>query len=263
MIKKQLSVCTLALGVSLASISSHADVLGLYVGGGIWQGSLGGDIGVDQNPATIDELGMEDKQSTFLFAEFEHPVPVLPNLRIAMNNISLTGDSTISRDIEIGGDITFPAEAETQTELDLSHIDYTLYWEILDNYVSWDIGLTARAFDGSAQIEYTCPDSSACTGETDSEQEDLGFIIPMLYSKVQIDLPFSGWHVGANVNYIGLDENSISDVDAKIGYMTSGLGVDVGFDLGYRQLNLSVEDDEDLTASVTLSGPYASLIVHF
>jgi hypothetical protein len=52
-------------------------------------------------------------------------------------------------------------------------------------------------------------------------------------------------------------------VDAKLGYMSNGLGLDLGFDLGYRQMNLTVEELDDFNADLTTDGPYASLFVHF
>lgn len=251
----------------------YADTLGIYTGGGIWQASLSGEIGLNDNdnlPASMDELGIEDNQNTFIYLAFEHPIPVIPNIKVSMNNITAGGDAVITRDINInqpipdGDGLTIPANSNTLTEIDLSHIDYTLYYELLDNYVSLDIGLNARAFDSSAKITYdTVPidDEPSINGE---EEIKLDEILPMLYGKVQLDLPFTGWYVGGSANYISYEKNSVTDGEVKVGYMTSGLGLDVGFDLGYRSFSLQVEDsDNDLDADVTLSGVYASLNVHF
>lgn len=261
----------LASALSCAfSTPVYADILGVYAGAGVWQASLSGDIGIeeiDSAPATADELGLDDNQNTFIYAAFEHPVPIIPNARISVNNISVKGDATIQRDINInqpvlGGDgIRVPANADTQTDIDLSHIDFTLYYEVLDNYVSLDVGLTARDFNSEAKITYQ---SNLDPDQNGEESITFDEIIPMLYLKAQLDLPFTGWYAGGSANVISFDDNSVTDAEVKVGYLTSGLGLDLGFDLGYRSFSLKAEtDDNDLNADLTLSGVYAGFNVHF
>ncbi len=241
---------------------AHADTMGFYVGGGIWQANIEGDVGADETPATIDELGVDDEQNTYYFIAIEHPVPVLPNIKVVYNDLSTQGEAVVSRSI-VFDDITVPANAATRTEIDLSHTDYTLYWQLLDNYASFDLGLTGRDFDGFASIEYELGAFGETPAESGSEFEDLNEILPMLYTKLQLDLPFSGWFVGGSANYISVDGNSVADLEAKLGYMTDGIGLDVGFDIGYRQMTLTVDDDENVEADISIDGAYASLIVHF
>lgn len=254
-----------ALAAATLSICSqaHSDILGVYVGGGVWQGSVSGNLSntdsSNSDAVTLEELNLEDPQNTFAYIALEHPVPVLPNVRIAMTNLSAEGESTITRDIELNDNFSFPANANSQSEIDLSHIDYTLYYELMDNYLSFDLGLTGRSFSGNARLSYDTEE-----GESGTEQLELDGIIPMLYAKAQIDLPFTGWYVGGSVNYISITDNSITDAEAKIGYLTSGLGLDLGFDLGYRSFSIVAKPDEDdFEADLTIDGPYASLIVHF
>ena len=257
--KSSLIAAALSLTAGLSQ-TSHADILGIYVGAGIWGGSLGGDIGNATVPASAEELGIDGTESNaYIFAAFEHPVPVLPNVRLAWNNIESGGDATVSRQIVIDSDLTIAADADTQTDIDLSFIDSTLYYEVLDNYVSVDVGLTARIFDGSASISYETD------LESDSEQDSLDETLPMLYLKGQVDLPFTGWYAGAQGNFISYEDNSITDIEAKIGYLTSGLGLDWGFDIGYRTMAIEIDPDDasDIGADVDYSGPFANFVVHF
>lgn len=263
MIKFPRTLSALALaGVALSS-QVNADILGVYVGGGAWQTSYSGELS-NVESVSLDELGLEDSQNTFAYIALEHPIPVIPNLKVVMNNISTDGASVITRDIDIipGDDgFSIPLDAATQTNIDLSHIDYTLYYELLDNYVSFDLGITGRSFSGEAEINY---ETGTDPVEMDTETAELDGIIPMLYTKLQLDLPFTGWYIGGSANYISFEENAITDAEAKIGYLSKGLGLNVGFDLGYRSFSIVAEpDDEDLYADITLDGPYASLIVHF
>jgi len=254
----------LSLASSLLAQPVFSDVLGVYAGAGAWQGEFDGEIGTDDVPLTTEELGFDKETNTFFFVAFEHPIPVLPNVRVAMNSLETSGVTDLTRDLPVAIDSGFqvPVGATLTSDIDLDFIDYTLYYELLDNYVSFDLGITARQLDGSATFSYEVSNEGGTVSET--TEEDLDVVLPMLYTKVQLDLPLSGWYFGGQANIISYDDNSLSDIEAKIGYMTSGLGLDVGFDLGYRQLSLETDPtDEDLVADFTIDGPFASLIVHF
>gem|GEM_PF-42151 len=258
----KISLAVTAAALSICS-QAHSDILGVYAGGGVWQGSVSGGL---SNPdssipdsVTLEELNIEDSQNAFAYVAFEHPLPLIPNIRVAMTNLNTEGESTIGRDIVLNDNFTFPADAGTQSDIDLSHIDGTLYYELLDNYISFDLGFTARSFSGNARLSYETGEA-----EGDTEELDLNGIIPMLYAKAQLDLPFTGWYAGGSANYVSITDSSITDAEAKIGYLSGGLGLKLGFDLGYRSFSIVANPDEDdFEADITIEGPYASLIVHF
>jgi outer membrane protein len=248
------------LALSAIATSANADtIFGLYAGGGVWNSSYDGDVGTDEVPITASELGLDSNNSNFFYVALEHPVPVLPNVRLAKTGISTDGSATVSREFTFE-DLVVPADVNTETSLDLSHTDVTLYYELMDNYLSFDLGLTGRNFDSSASISYQSADDEAVNG---SESVELKGTLPLLYTKLQVDLPFTGWYLGGSLNYISYDGDSFSDIDAKVGYMTDGLGLDVGFDLGYRQMKLTVEELDDLSADLSTDGAYASVFMHF
>lgn len=249
------------LALSAIASGANADtIFGLYAGGGVWNSSYDGSVGTDEEPVTASELGLDSSNSNFFYVALEHPVPVLPNVRLSKTNVSTEGSSTVSREFTFE-DLVVPADVDTQTELDLSHTDITLYYELLDNYLSFDLGLTGRNFDSSASISYQSQDDP--DNVNGSESVELKGTLPLLYTKLQVDLPFTGWYVGGSLNYISYDGDSFSDIDAKVGYMTDGLGLDVGFDVGYRQMKLTVDELDDLSADLTTDGAYASVFMHF
>lgn len=244
---------------------AHADTLGIYAGGGVWHASSEGDIGTDATPLTLEELGFDEEQNLSFYVALEHPLPVLPNMRLAATTLELSGSETLARGstdelrIAIDADFSIPDGSTVTSDIDLDFIDYTLYYELLDNYVSLDLGITARQFDGSASFSYV--DASTIEQST---QRDLDVVLPMIYTKVQLDLPLTGWYFGGHANIIDYDDNSVADIEAKVGYMTEGLGLDLGFDLGFRQFSIETDpEDDDLTVDLTLDGPFASFFVHF
>jgi outer membrane protein len=245
---------TALMGLTAAAFTlpaaSHADTfLGIYLGAYSWQSSFSGDLGTegDNNIDIEDDLGFDDSESnTVFYAALEHPVPVLPNIRLQQTSLEVSGDNT-GANFDFDG-ITF--SGDISTNVDFSHTDLTLYYEILDNWVSLDIGLTARKFDGSILI----------ADGTNSSEVTLDATIPLGYLKAQFDLPFTGLSAGVDGNFIGYSGNTISDVNAMINYeATFGLGVAVG----YRTFGLELDDIDDLNTELTFDGYYAAVTYHF
>jgi hypothetical protein len=67
--------------ITLVPITAVADFIGLYVGGGSWQASPEGSIGrTDINLQST--LNLDEQNNQFVFVALEHPVPLLPNIRL-------------------------------------------------------------------------------------------------------------------------------------------------------------------------------------
>lgn len=246
--------------IAVPHLASADTILGLYAGAGIWNTSMDGTVGSDEDPITSKELGIDSNQNTFFYAALEHPIPLVPNIRIAHTGLQVDGQAIVSREFTLD-EYTFQADADTATEIDLTHTDFTLYYELLDNWVTMDLGITARQLDGYAKVEGTVIQDDE--EEQRTETVDLDVIVPMLYARAQFDLPLTGFHAGGAINYIGYEENTFSDIDVYVGYSAGTLGLDMGIDVGYRKLNVTVDDDEDLTADVSVDGIYAALTLHF
>jgi outer membrane protein len=243
MIKKAIVI---SLALSMPSIAL-ADSMGFRVGAYSWSQNFSGDVRDDptQTLDLEDTLGLDDDSNNVIYFALEHPIPIIPNILIQQTEMEVDGASTATfnfNDESFTGDIA--------TQLDLSHTDATLYYEVLDNWVNLDIGLTVRKFDGDINIT----DSS---GNNTSETFDEA--IPMLYVAAKFDLPLTGLYVGVSGNGISTGDASLTDIQANLGYETSfGLGIEVGvrsFDLEYE------DDDEEVNAKV--DGNYISLFYHF
>lgn len=237
------------------AFGAQADVIGIYAGAGVWKPDVSGQFGVNQTITTA-ELGLGGEDANYFYIALEHPIPVLPNIRISQTNMEAKGVATLANDFTFDN-VTFPATTETATLLDFSHTDYTLYYEILDNVASADIGVTFRSFDGGGAIDGTQGSTTL------SEAKDFSATAPMLYGNLQVDLPFTGFYVGGTINYIGLDGDKLQDVEARVGYMTSALVANLGVELGYRKTSFDVSDDGDLEVDLSFDGSYAAVVFHF
>ncbi|GLS27533.1 TIGR04219 family outer membrane beta-barrel protein [Marinibactrum halimedae] len=247
------STLSFALAGALCSLSwvSQADtILGIYAGVGAWNSDYSGNTGVQS--IEVEDLGLDDETNNFFYVALEHPVPLLPNVRLQYTDLTIDADTVLTQTFQLD-DVTFSVDENVATSLDFTHADATLYYEILDNWVSLDVGVTFRAFTGEAEV----------TGDTaGTETIDLDAVIPMAYGKAQFDLPFSGFYVGADANLISYSGHSLNDFTAKIGYAYESV-LDAGVEIGYRRMALELDDLDDLNADLTMDGPYAAFTLHF
>jgi outer membrane protein len=241
------------LGLALSAPVVQADSLGIYAGAHSWKTSFSGDINSTDTNSIIDledTLGFDDSSNNVYYIALEHPIPLLPNIKLQQTKLEIDGDSTLGESITFDG-ITFPAGTHINSDVDFSHTDATLYYQLLDNWVSLDLGLTARKFDGFIDIADT---------SNNRAKVSIDNTVPMLYAKAQFDLPLTGLSIGVDGNIISYSGNSLSDINATINYEFSfGLGLAAG----YRVFNLSLDDVDDIDSDLTMDGTYAALTFHF
>ena len=245
---------------ALLSTSAQADtLLGLYIGGQVWDAAATGTFGEDdgQGNVVLQDFNLEDQQQTSFHVALEHPIPLIPNIKIASTTLDTDGVTTIDEDFSFGG-IEYPIGAEVETVFNLGYIDYTLYYEILDNdLVTLDVGITARDFDG----DITVTDD---IGLLAVSEEEIAVVVPMLYVSAIVGLPLTGLNFFAEGNIVSYDGSSITDYQVGVSYaVLDNLAVDLDITLGYRSVKMDLEDLDDLYADMTFDGAYLGATVHF
>ncbi len=241
-----------AAAALLMVTSANADFIGAEAGYAAWSSNLSGSIkGGDAGDANIglqDDLGFGSNESnSFFWAYIDHPLPLIPNLKIQKTTFSDTSSKNAN--------VTFDSKNYTgtvSTELTLDQIDLITYYRILDNWVNLDLGFNFKVIDGNIKLSNG--------GATTNTDKDFSAIIPMLYAKARFDLPFSGLSVEADTSYIGLNGSSFTDMKAGVVYETSyGLGVTAG----YRMQNVTIDDIDNTNTDLDIKGIYAGLFYHF
>lgn len=240
--------------VAMTPVASHADLL-FTVGAkaSMWSPEPSGQIdeGVSVDGST-NGLGLDGDSGTQLTVFFEHPVPMLPNVRLRQTSLEMTGDGTLLT--EFNGQVF---AGDIDSELDLSHTDATFYWGVPlpVPYVDINFGLTARMFDGYALVE----------SDVQSEEVDLDFAMPMGFLEAQVGSPF-GLYAQAEINAIGYDGNSLTDMSFVLGYDLPVPVVDLGLEVGHRSLSMKTnKDTTDIETDFDVTGLFygASFAVGF
>ena len=229
-------------------VAAQADALGVRIGANAWQQNYSGHAKSDVDNDNIDvedDLGFDDDEGFQGYISIEHSIPAVPNILVQRTVIDADANGNLNGKTFDG--VTFPGAVKST--IDLTHTDTTLYYEVLDNWVSLDIGLTARFFEQGLKIK----------DQTQSATLDIDAVIPLGYAAVKFDLPLTGLYVGADGNGLKYDDNWIYDVKATIGWESS---IGLGIEGGYRYFDVQYDDNQD-EADLTIEGPYAGLFFHF
>ncbi|MCP5208921.1 MAG: TIGR04219 family outer membrane beta-barrel protein [Hahellaceae bacterium] len=223
----------------------NADVLGVTAGVSGWYAQSSGNLQSGGDPVDLeDNLNFSEETLLMVYASLEHPIPILPNGKFKYFSADQVGYGNIDTNfqgVNFNGDV--------QTNLDLSNYDFIMYYEVLDNYASIDLGLNAKVFNGTLALRQ----------QNDAKKivnEDINEVIPMLYGNAELTLPFlQSLAVGLEGSAMSLGDNTVMDVSAKMKFRL----VFLGMELGYRQLSAQLEDVEGIEVDVDMSGPYFSL----
>lgn len=249
------AIIATSLATALCATSVQADtLLGLYIGGQVWANQADGTFGEGESDQAA--FNFDDQNQGSYFIALEHPIPLIPNVKIASTTLDTIGGTTIETSFTIGGE-TYSANAQLDTTFDASYVDYTFYYEVFDSDLfTFDFGLTARDLDSKIGV----------VEPVTSKNSDLSVsgYLPLLYVNTIIGLPFTGFNVFAEANFLSYDDNSVYDYQIGVSYaVLDNLAVDLDVTLGYRSVKLELNDIDDLYSDLTFDGVFAGATVHF
>jgi outer membrane protein len=238
-----------------ASFSSHGDtLLGLYVGAQGWNMETSGGFSDDGTNANFK---FEEEAKPSFYAAFEHPIPFIPNIKLQKTEMDTKGDVTLDSNFTFGGEL-FSINTDVTSDVQLSSMDIILYYELFDNdLISFDVGINAKYIDGELLV-------IAKDDATLSAREEFSGPVPMVYSRLALGLPLTGFGAFVEGSFLSIDDHTLTDYQAAITYsLMENLAIDVTFQVGYRAFTLELEDLDDIYSDLEFKGAYAGLEVHF
>ncbi|RDV24018.1 TIGR04219 family outer membrane beta-barrel protein [Alteromonas aestuariivivens] len=247
-------VFAIALAGAVVAAPAMGDTLaGLYVGAQAWQQDTSGGF-ADSN--SVSSFNFDDETNSAAYIALEHPIPLVPNIKLNYTTMDTGGSTSLNDNFTFDGEL-FPAGTEVMTVAELTTTDFILYYELFDNdLISFDIGVNGKYIDGTFSVE----ESASNTMGT----QDFSGVIPMLYSRVQVGLPFTGLGAYAEGSYLSFDDHEVSDYQVALTYsFIESLAIDMTLQLGYRNAEINIEDLDDIYADMTFDGAFAGLEIHF
>lgn len=248
----------LSFGIlSLLINSSFADFIGAGVGIGGFNHKESGWIQKEGNEIDLqNDLHFDSKTDGYVWAFVEHPVPLIPNIKIVASKLKNSGEGKVSKNIKYG-DLLINVNGYERSSFELNQIDSILYYEILDNWVNLDVGINIKYIDGSAEISALDPSTFKVVK---NEKKDFKFAVPMVYADARVDIPMTNFSIGLSANAITYDSSTF--YDTKI-YINHDLSVGFGAELGYRQEKLKIDDIDDIYSDIKIKGAYAGVYFRF
>ena len=229
---RSFKILCLALGLGVFS-STQADVIAVKGNIDYWHYSTD----LTQPTSSLPQAQMEDDQALSFSVALEHPVPLLPNAKIKHSHLQADSDQSFA--------------GVKSHQVDLTYTDFILYYEILDNIVDADVGIGAKRLSGDILQNYT-------------NTLDVSSTLPMLYAQAGINLPFTGLSARAEASFAALDDEQISDAQAELKYnFIDTLLIDVGARVGYRILDIQLEEGSNAETKLKFKGPYLGIEAHF
>jgi len=246
---------TLAL-LSIISTVGMADIIGGELNLGYYNHAPSGTVQYEGDVVDIKkDLKWSKEGDMFIKAYIEHPLPVIPNIKLGYSTFGHQGEGSVDKSFQFGSS-SFQLNSNIKTKLDLKMYDLTLYYEILDNWINADVGVNIKYIDGEIAVN----GNDIISNLLINESSDFQVPIPMIYAKLRLDVPTTDLSLQAEGNYISYDGNSFYDAEFGIRYTFSlGLGVEAG----YKSMKLKLDDINDLSMDSEFSGAYGKLVWDF
>ena len=251
--KKSLLGCALLAATVAAPVQADT-ILGAYVGAQGW--NMGVDGGFSNQESSLTNFAFDDKTNGSFYVALEHPVPLIPNVKINRTTLDTAGVTTLTAEFEFNGTL-YSENTNLNTDFEITATDFILYYEILDNdLVSIDVGINGKYIDGTIMV-------AESTGNR-MVSEDFSGVIPMAYAKAEIGLPFTGLGVYAEGSFLAIGDSTVSDFQAALTYsFVESLALDMTLQAGYRSMTIELDDLDDLYSNLEFTGVFVGLEFDF
>lgn len=229
-----------------------ADFIGVYAGVGTWNHTAEGKmnhLGTDADMK--NEYGFESEYSNFSYLAVEHPFPFIPNVRINRSSVENKGSRTVTAANEFSfAGTAFTTGTAITTKMQWDEEDALLYYEFLDNIVSFDLGLGIKKIDAKFSVTTGGVSSTLLIEET----------LPITYIMTGVHIPGTGISVIIEKTQSFSGDIEINQTSSKISYETAYL---VGIEAGYRTSTMNLDSLTTVAGELDFTGPFLNLLIHF
>jgi outer membrane protein len=244
----------IALSLLSAAGAAQADLARIAAGAGIWGAQPDGTVEYrgDGEFDVEDDLGLDRSTDAYAWLVLEHPVPLLPNLRLDYVSQDFSGSGRTSSTFRVD-DTVYVSGTELDGRLELEQLGVVLYYEIIDlGPAQLDLGVDIRYLDAHVRVR------DQLTGRSESVSASLP--LPLLYAAAQFEVPATDLWLRAQGSGLTVDGDGLLDLRLSVGYdFAFGLGVEAG----WRSQRIDLDDVDDLDADLEISGPYAGVHLDF
>lgn len=251
---------TIALATLLSTSVAYADggdYFDIKAGIGSW--NVDAPVGAFGNTEAdtinlIDDFNITEGTATYLWAEFQHAIPLIPHIRAEYAQMSFDGFN--SAPINFAGH-TF--DANVTSTLVLDNLDAIAFWDwgFFGDTVDFNFGAGAKVIVGKLQGEISGISTTA----------DIAAAAVYAYVNPRVELPFG---FGLDVAYKwypgGLDfegDLEFTEMIAKVDYTLEWSIFKLGVEAGVREMDLTLNltGEDQIYINTELSGGFAGVFL--
>lgn len=247
--------CLTVVLLSLLPVAPTLADTSVTLGADYWSYNIDGTVRYQSSDPADDvdvnrDLGYRDGSLGSYYLQLEHPLPLLPNVRVSRTDISESAAGHLNHTVTFGGQ-SYTGGEDVTSAVQFDQTDVVLYYRLLNLAASLDLGIDARYIDSRVRLDGSSSGTETATAK--------GWV-PMLYAHAGIDLPLTGFAVDAYGSFAGYQGNRLYELNLQASYVTPQ---HVGAEAGYRRIGLKLDDFDSTWADVTFDGPYAGLFLRF
>lgn len=245
-IMKKMMLAAVILGA--APLAQAAPLVDVYAGANYWHPDTSGTIASGgRNIDMHNDLGYDRSSQSNIYVGLEHPIPVLPNVRLSYMDLSDSANGTLVKPIVFDN---HAFAGNVHSSYDLKMLGGTFYWSPLNNWLKLDLGVTVRHIQADFKIQ----------GTGQHAEKNINKTFPMAHLALEADLPASGAYVGGSLDGVSYNGNSLKDYDVHVGWRSDAL---LGLRAGYRRMELKLSNVGGVDADLKVGGPYVGLTLNF
>jgi len=198
---------------------------------------------------TNDKLNSKDDNSITLAFTVEHLYSWMPNIKVQRTKFDIHLSTILNSNISFDGN-DFTSGHQLDSRINIKHTGYNLYYEILNNDITFDFGITLMKFGGKIQLQSTQLSSVVKLKE----------YVPSGYAKLRYDIPLTGIYLGTEGSILSMTNNSVTDYIAHVGYISES-----GWDLeiGYHRFTADWNDFSSSSGDLKIDSFYTSVNFYY
>jgi len=228
---------TIALATLLSTSAVYADggdFFDIKVGAGSW--AVDAPVGAFGNSKTntlnlTNDFGIADGTANYMWAEFQHGIPLIPHVRVEFAEMTFAGSSTST--ITFG---PYSFDANVTSNLVLDNVDVIAFWDFgFDDIVDFNFGAGAKVIVGELQGEVS--------GVSQTSPIAAAAVYAYLNPRVELPLGFGvdlayKWYPGGLTLEGDLE---FSELIAKVDYTLEWAIFKLGVEAGFRSMELTLD----------------------
>ncbi|KPA11900.1 conserved hypothetical protein, secreted [Candidatus Magnetomorum sp. HK-1] len=249
-------VTLLAMLLSILSIPAYALPFKIEGALGMWNHDPNGMINYQGSDVKLNsDLSLGERNDMNIWLRIEHPVPMLPDVKIQYTPIKVKDNGSPNRPFVFGGK-TFDEALHSEMEMDI--IDVQFY-----NHLPFIKMLSLKGLDVTYGLTFRFLNAKAFINEVQSlTEQSRSFSTPMPLMTAGFNIaPVSSFAINGEFHAMTYSGNHWYDVTAKL--QLSPFSEYVFMGLGYRYQDFKLDDVQDVTSDQSMQGWFGEIGFRF